>query len=44
MMMTHLMVTKGALQNVLDVCTSAETRDGKIVDIATVTGSNPEAL
>ena len=32
----HMMVTKGALQNILDVCTLAETRDGKIVDIATV--------
>ncbi len=32
----HLMVTKGALQNVLAVCSSAETSDGKIVDIATV--------
>ncbi len=32
---THLMVTKGALQNVLDVCSSVETKDGKVVDIAT---------
>jgi Mg2+-importing ATPase len=32
---THLMVTKGALQNVLDVCSSVETKDGNIVDIAT---------
>ncbi len=32
---SHLMVTKGALQNVLDVCSSVETNDGKIVDIAT---------
>jgi Mg2+-importing ATPase len=31
---SHLMVTKGALQNVLDVCSSVETKDGKIVDIA----------
>jgi P-type Mg2+ transporter len=30
----HLMVTKGALQNVLDVCSSVETKDGKIVDLA----------
>jgi P-type Mg2+ transporter len=30
---SHLMVTKGALQNILDVCSSVETRDGKIVDI-----------
>ncbi|VVB88165.1 Copper-exporting P-type ATPase B [uncultured archaeon] len=33
---TNLMVTKGALQNVLDVCSTAETSDGKIVDIAAV--------
>jgi Mg2+-importing ATPase len=33
---THLMVSKGALQNILEVCTSAENRDGKVVDIATV--------
>jgi Mg2+-importing ATPase len=32
----HLMVTKGALQNVLAVCSSAETSDGKILDIVTV--------
>ncbi len=32
----HLMVTKGALQNVLSVCSSAETSDGKIVDLASV--------
>jgi Mg2+-importing ATPase len=31
---SHLMVTKGALQNVLDVCSLVETKDGKIVDIA----------
>ena len=31
---THLMVTKGALQNVLDVCSSAETAGGAVVDIA----------
>ena len=30
------MVTKGALQNVLDVCSSVETSEGTIVDIATV--------
>jgi Mg2+-importing ATPase len=30
----HLMVTKGALQNILDVCTSVETNDGKVIDIA----------
>lgn len=32
----HLMVTKGALSNVLDACTTAETADGKIVDIVTL--------
>ena len=31
---THLMVTKGALPNVLDVCSSAETEEGKIIEIA----------
>src|SRR5450759_1003811 len=30
----HLMVTKGALSNVLSVCSSAQTSDGKIVNIA----------
>ncbi len=29
----HLMVTKGALSNILDVCSSVETKDGSIVDI-----------
>ncbi|MCX5886676.1 MAG: magnesium-translocating P-type ATPase [Proteobacteria bacterium] len=33
---THLMVTKGALLNVLAVCSSAETGGGTIVDIAAV--------
>jgi len=33
---SHLMVTKGALQNILDVCSSVETNDGKVADIATV--------
>ena len=33
---THLMVTKGALQNVLDVCSSVETKEGTIVDIASM--------
>jgi Mg2+-importing ATPase len=33
---THLMVTKGALSNVLAVCSSAEIAEGKIVDIVTV--------
>ena len=30
----NLMVTKGALQNILDVCTSVETSEGSIVQIA----------
>ena len=33
---TVLMVTKGALQNVLDVCTLVETSEGTIVEIAGV--------
>jgi Mg2+-importing ATPase len=33
---THLMVTKGALSNVLAVCSSAEIAGGRIVDIDTV--------
>jgi Mg2+-importing ATPase len=33
---THLMVTKGALSNVLAVCSSAEVAEGRIVDIVTV--------
>jgi Mg2+-importing ATPase len=33
---THLMVTKGALANVLAVCALAEIGEGRIVDIATV--------
>jgi Mg2+-importing ATPase len=32
----HLMVTKGALSNVLAVCSSAEIAEGRIVDIATL--------
>lgn len=32
----HLMVTKGALRNILDVCSSAETATGQIVDIPSV--------
>lgn len=32
----HVMVTKGALTNVLSVCSSAQTSDGKIVNITTV--------
>jgi P-type Mg2+ transporter len=30
----HLLVTKGALSNILEVCSSAESEDGKIVEIA----------
>jgi len=33
---THLMVTKGALPNVLAACSSAEAAGGKIVEIASV--------
>ena len=33
---TSLMVTKGALQNVLDVCSSVETSEGSSVEIARV--------
>ena len=33
---TCLMVTKGALSNVLDVCSNAETKDGGIVSIASM--------
>ena len=33
---SHLMVTKGALQNVLDACSKAETTAGAVVDIALV--------
>ena len=33
---TSLMVTKGALQNVLDICSSVETSEGTIVGIAEV--------
>ena len=32
----HLMVTKGALTNILDVCSSAETNEGNIVEIASM--------
>jgi P-type Mg2+ transporter len=31
---THLMVTKGALRNVLALCSGVETRNGTVVDIA----------
>jgi Mg2+-importing ATPase len=33
---SHLMVTKGALTNILEVCSSAETSEGTTVDIATI--------
>jgi P-type Mg2+ transporter len=33
---TALMITKGALQNVIDVCSSSETSDGTIVEISAV--------
>jgi Mg2+-importing ATPase len=33
----NLMVTKGALSNILDICSSAETSEGTIVEISTVT-------
>lgn len=36
---THIMITKGALKNVLEVCTRAETEDGKVVDIGEVSQS-----
>ena len=29
---SHLMITKGALQNVLEICSSVETKDGNVVD------------
>jgi len=32
----HLMITKGALRNVLEACTKAETRQGEIVELAAV--------
>lgn len=35
---THVMVTKGALQNLLAVCSSAEVPDGMIMDIGEVMG------
>ena len=33
---SHLMVTKGALSNILDVCSSAENKEGSVVDIASM--------
>jgi len=32
---TNLMVTKGALKNIIDICTTVETEDGSIVDLST---------
>jgi len=32
----HLMITKGALDNIIEVCKSAETSEGTVVDISTV--------
>ena len=32
----HLMVTKGALTNILDVCSSAETKEGSTVEIGSI--------
>jgi Mg2+-importing ATPase len=32
----HLMVTKGALTNILEVCSSVETKEGSIVEIASM--------
>lgn len=36
---THIMITKGALANVLSICTLAEMEEGKTVDIKDVSGS-----
>ncbi len=33
---THLLLTKGALTNILEVCSSVEIKDGNIVDIASM--------
>jgi Mg2+-importing ATPase len=35
---THLMVTKGALTNILEVCSDAETKEGSIVEIGSLSG------
>lgn len=35
----HIMITKGALTNILGICTKAEMEDGKIVDIKEVSES-----
>jgi Mg2+-importing ATPase len=36
---THIMITKGALTNILGICTRAEMEDGKVADIKEVTDS-----
>ena len=33
---SHLMITKGALTNILEVCTSVETKEGNTVEIASM--------
>ena len=33
---THFIVTKGALTNILDVCSTAETKEGSVVKIASI--------
>jgi Mg2+-importing ATPase len=33
---SHLMVTKGALANIIEVCSTVETNEGSIVDIASI--------
>ncbi len=33
---THLMISKGALKNILEVCSSVETREGKTADISSM--------
>lgn len=35
----HIMITKGALTNILGICTKAEIEDGKVVDIKEVSES-----
>ena len=35
---THFMVTKGALSNILEVCSSAETKEGTVIDLGSVKG------
>jgi len=36
---THIMITKGALTNILGICSKAEMEDGKVVDIKEVSES-----